>query len=113
MIKLTQNPEIKMLNEIVLVECFKRLSSQNKISLLHSYLCQNTNVLEDTINLNIDVFPKTSKKIIVMMTAISGNDDDKTVDEYTLQFMASIFPPTLKPLVKYNYSKYLAGNIYF
>jgi hypothetical protein len=47
-----------------------------------------------------------------MMTEILGNDDDQTVNEYILGFMTSIFPPTVKPLVKFNYSQYLVDNMH-
>jgi hypothetical protein len=50
------------------------------------------------------MFPETSRKIIAMITAILGNYDDQIIDEYTLGFMTSIFPPTVKPLVKFNYA---------
>jgi hypothetical protein len=91
MLKFPQNPQSETLNERVLAACFKELSSQDKTTLLQSYLGQNINVPEDNVILKIDMFPETSRKIIAMMTAILGNDDDKTVDEYTLGFMSSIF----------------------
>jgi hypothetical protein len=59
------------------------------------------------------VIPETSRKVIARMTTILGNDSDKTLDEYTIRFMTSIFPHTLKPLVNYKYAQYLANNIYF
>jgi len=113
MLKMPQNPEREMLNERVLAEHFKGLSSQAKTSLLESYLCQNINVPEDIVNFKIDMFPKTSRQIIAMITVNLGNDDDKIVNEYILGFMTSIFPPTVKPLVKFNYAKYLDDNIHF
>jgi len=97
----------------VLTSCFKEFSSQDIITLLQSYLGQNINVPEDNVILKIDMFPETYKKIIAMMIAILENDDDKTVDQYILGIMSSIFPPTLKPLVKYNYAQYLVDNIHF
>jgi len=74
------------------------------MTLLQSYLGQNINVFEDNVILKSDMFSKTYRKIKATMIAILANDDDKIVDEYTLRFMIFIFPPTLKPLVKYNYT---------
>jgi hypothetical protein len=72
MLKLSQNPESETLNEKILVECFRRLNPQDKIVLLQSYLCQVVNVPEENVNLKIDMFPKTSRHIITMVTAILG-----------------------------------------
>jgi hypothetical protein len=69
-------------------------------------------MLSQTLTLKTNLFPETSRKIITILTAIIGNDDDQTVDEYILCFMTSIFPPSVNPLVKFNYAQFLADNIH-
>jgi hypothetical protein len=48
-----------------------------------------------------------------MMTTILGNDVEKTVDEYIVGFITTIFPLTVKPLITFNYAHFLADNIHF
>jgi len=59
------------------------------------------------------MFFETYKQIITIVSTILGNDNDKTIDQYALGLMNYIFPPMLKPLVKYNYPQFLADNIHY
>ena len=59
-----------------------------------------------------DIFPQISKQIISMITSILGYYSDEIIDSYILGVMASIFPTTLKPLTKFDYSIFLANNIH-
>jgi hypothetical protein len=57
------------------------------------------------VTLKTDLFPETYRKIITIINVILCNDDDQTIYEYIVGFMTSIFPPTVKPLVKFNYDQ--------
>jgi hypothetical protein len=71
-----------MLDETVLAKCFRVLNSQDRVSLLQSYLCQNLDIPADNVTLKASLFPETSRQIITMMSVILGNENDQVVDEY-------------------------------
>jgi hypothetical protein len=113
MLKLVETLESQILNEENLASSFKELNPQEKNALLQSYLDKDTNVPENASTYDTNIFPEISRQVIVMMCTILGYDNDKIVDESILGFMYSIFPPSLKPLIKFNYAQYLVDTLHF
>jgi hypothetical protein len=47
-----------MLNETVLAKCFRELNPNDRVALLHSYLCKNLDVPTDDVTLESSLFPE-------------------------------------------------------
>ena len=58
----------------------------------------------DNVTLEDSLFPEISRQVISMISIILGKYDDHVVDEFVLGCMMSIFPPTMKPLTKFDYA---------
>jgi hypothetical protein len=77
MLRWPLNPDSEMLDETVLAKCFRELNSQDRVTLLQSYLCQNLDVPADNVTLKASLFPEISRQIISMISVILGKDDDQ------------------------------------
>jgi hypothetical protein len=67
----------------------------------------------NTPQLMNNIFPNISRQFTTIMCSLLGYDHEKIVDEAIIGFMSFICPPSLKPLVKFNYAQYLVDNIHF
>jgi hypothetical protein len=91
---------------------FQRIKPHDRVSLLQSYLCKNLDVPADDVTLESTMFLEILRQIISMISVILGKDNDLVVDEFMLGNMMSIFPFTVKPLIKFNYAQFLADQIH-
>jgi hypothetical protein len=113
MLKLLKVPNSQILHEKNLVSIFRELSSQERDILFQPYLDKDVIVHENSSTYETKIFPKISRQFITMMCSLLGYGHDKTINEAILGFMSSIFPSSLKPLVKFNYDQYLIDIIHF
>jgi hypothetical protein len=102
-----------VLNEIVLAKCSRELKLDDRVVLLQSYLCKNLDVHENNVTLKSGLFLEISRKLISMIFAILGKDNDLVVDEFVLGFMASICLFLDKTLTEFNYTQVLANQTYY